>query len=184
MRNFSAEEAQELLDDPDADEDEEDDGYLSSSLPIASSDVEDPTSSSTDTIGPSSSSISTDHWSVGLPPSSPPPISSPILTPQSDDNDYAASDAYSDDLTMCLDELSSIFTDPMDFGSASIEQQTQSLSENGVADFDFSQFWESVKPLVGGGGDIEGDVTNSPPSHEDQMKLAEDLQALFDGCLV
>jgi hypothetical protein len=221
---WSAEEREELGDDPEADEEElmtkelemalevgeEDGDELSNSLPVASSDIEVPPDTSYDEF--SDDHLGSDrtevqpHWSIGLPPSSPPPASSPSLTPQSDGDDLEDLDLlsgfdsdgagmgdmtdfssnasqYSDDLSMCLDELSTIFSDPdfpnMDIGMAmGIEEDLK--VQNGIMDFDFTQFWESVKPLVGGGD--EG--RDAGDGEIDHGRLADEVQALFNGCLV
>jgi hypothetical protein len=63
------------------------------------------------------------------------------------------------------------------------------LFQLGPDDFDITEFWESFKPLV------EGRVNNVPSSDEqeagshsefnlDHLGLAEDMRALYSGCLV
>jgi len=47
------------------------------------------------------------------------------------------------------------------------------ILQNGLVDFDFTEFWESFKPMV-------QDYASAP----DANKLAEDIQALFGGCLM
>lgn len=219
---WGAEEREEEENDPEADEEElmtkelemalEEDGeeFLSSSLPVASSDVDVPPDTSydeysDDQLGSEGTEVQP-HWSVGLPPSSPPPASSPSLTPQSDledveeldllsgldnegegiprvgDADFSSNASqYSDDLSMCLDELSTIFSDPA-MADLGIGMGEDPIIQNGVMDFDFTQFWESVKPLVGGGD--EGGDAGGGDGEIDHGKLAEDVQALFNGCLV
>ncbi|KAG5649872.1 hypothetical protein H0H81_001685 [Sphagnurus paluster] len=63
---------------------------------------------------------------------------------------------------------------------------------NGLTDFDFTEFWETFKPLLedqnaGGIGsttlDLEKD-SDAPSLTFDHAKLAEDVQALFSGCLM
>ncbi|KAG5645420.1 hypothetical protein DXG03_006244 [Asterophora parasitica] len=65
--------------------------------------------------------------------------------------------------------------------------------QNGLADFDFTEFWETFKPLLdqeGGGAvqptnlDPEGGSEGFEMTTLDHVKLAEDVQALFSGCLM
>ncbi|KAJ7497020.1 hypothetical protein FB451DRAFT_1209741 [Mycena latifolia] len=210
-----------------------------SSLPIASSDIEvdaepeqRPSSSqdydsddSEDADGPPKQ-----HW-VGLPPSSPPPPSSPYLVGgcQMDDADVeeaplATSEAdigsepetldspdtglasYSvEELGKLLniDDLIDFFpstTDNTDTAALfdqftnhnlSSDDSSQAMTEWGLnatnPDFDFSEFWESVRPLVEGASqpDMNQDSALSETVVSvDPTKLAGDVHALFSGCLV
>lgn len=61
------------------------------------------------------------------------------------------------------------------------------MIQNGLTDFEFSQFWESVKPLVdkqpvGSGEDMVAQQQDG--GEVDHAKLAADVQALFSGCLM
>jgi hypothetical protein len=67
--------------------------------------------------------------------------------------------------------------------------------QNGLAGIDFTEFWETFKPLVqdhtlGNTATLpefrEGGDTHTPRMMEnlDHTKLAEDVQALLSGCLV
>ncbi|GLB37369.1 hypothetical protein LshimejAT787_0404200 [Lyophyllum shimeji] len=195
------------------------------------------------------------HWE-GLPPSSPLPPTSPILTPQdeepfSDDMELptATSDAepwptdseapessFSEhDLSTCTDEgLAEFFKDndftslfppaatQPDFGSDtqskmdlfdqftnhnlrsdSADQNlgmnvdpTFDLFQDGLTDLDFTEFWETFKPLVqdqkdaaaAGNAQLEigqrSDGQDLEVTSVDHVKLAEDVQALFSGCLM
>lgn len=198
------------------------------------------------------------HW-AGLPPSSPPPPTSPVLMPhgveleldaRSDDGDMddmelpvATSDAEeyfpdseamsghsnvpdlssytNDELTAYLsnNDFSLLFPSLVDNASSSdmdvfdqftnlnaqsdgsygedtsmnVDTGFENTFENGLADFDFTQFWETFKPLVQ--DHINDDHGSSLFPQEvahgigqigelDHAKLAEDVQALFSGCLM
>ncbi|KAG6889106.1 hypothetical protein C0995_003675 [Termitomyces sp. Mi166 len=66
--------------------------------------------------------------------------------------------------------------------------------QEGLVDFDLTEFWETFKPLlqdqntVGGSVDaVSGQITDNQvfgSTSLDHMKLAEDVQALFSGCVV
>ncbi|KAL0956006.1 hypothetical protein HGRIS_002181 [Hohenbuehelia grisea] len=202
----------------------------------------------------------------GLPPSSPPPPSSPLLEPVSqtadlDDLDMPDSDATIEpnerqrdldalppssdpDATFSQEELAAYF-DVNAFGNifepdpaTNLSSQDSALSDldvfnqflfhnqsdelnsqnslasdgfqnppaqDGMGDFDFAQFWDTVKPLVeshtssaeggyqepvmGMGFDF-GPLESLPhdSAHHggeiDHEKLAEDVHALFSGCLM
>ncbi|KAG6813741.1 hypothetical protein H0H92_007693 [Tricholoma furcatifolium] len=185
-----------------------------------------------------------EHW-VGLPPSSPPPPTSPLLMPldhESDDTMLPAvtsdadpcptdSEGYSDSFytnepSTCTDDeiaeyiksdFASIF--PPDaqqaFGSSDLFDQFTNLNaqsddtipssipdsnldmvQNGLLDMDFTELWETFKPLL---QDQNGSTVVDPmgvaseqlpdslmfdPTSFDHVKLAEDVQALFSGCVV
>ncbi|KAF8170332.1 hypothetical protein K438DRAFT_1773885 [Mycena galopus ATCC 62051] len=206
-----------------------------SSLPIASSDVD--VNMPMDQMPGSSREYDSDdgeddappkqHW-VGLPPSSPPPLSSPYLGPSPMDDDDVEeaplptpdADLASEQETLdspdtevvnySTEELDKLFNieDLADlfppsatdadavyfdqFPSSSLDDASQPMKdwEFDVTgpDFDFSEFWESVKPLV------ESSSQDMNPSVEhpgagamdgvDHAKLAGDVHALFSGCLV
>jgi len=73
-------------------------------------------------------------------------------------SDYMNSDIpFSDDLAMCFDDFNQFFSDPMTDTFIATDSEDTSLLplpssdpvvQNGIADFDLTQFWESVKPLV------------------------------------
>ena len=200
---------------------------------------------------------------AGLPPSSPPPMSSPLLTPEvcSDDEDMDDLDlpvATSDvedygtdsepippsrssampDLSTCSDQefadyltnnnlsalLAAVDRSPamdheaefdMDifnqfttlnaqsdgsFGNQDSDMEVDAGGmqfQNGLAEFDFTEFWETFKPLVQEHMPSTGNTDTRPefildrdPHTPDMMenfnhtKLAEDVQALLSGCLV
>lgn len=196
---------------------------------------------------------------AGLPPSSPPPMSSPFLTPDacSDDEDMddldlpvATSDAEDyatdseamppssamPDLSTCSDQEFAEYLTNNDFSAliAAVDQssvvdheaefdmdifnqfttidaqsdgsygdQNSDMDvdagvmqfQNGLAGIDFTEFWETFKPLVqdhtlGNTATLpefrEGGDTHTPRMMEnlDHTKLAEDVQALLSGCLV
>ncbi|KAF8635216.1 hypothetical protein AX17_003992 [Amanita inopinata Kibby_2008] len=224
-----------------------------SSLPTASSDIEDdaPTSStveveqsednSEDDLEEEQCSIR-QHW-VGLPPSSPPPPTSPVLTAQEtddDDMDVTALPVPTSDIEKnvldpdvrpeftpergietpkdALDSLLSSFVHPPEGCAASDADMFGQLSstnnprvgdntldsssplqsglQNDLVDFDFTEFWESFKPVVEehAGNSVErlGTTDTSirldpdciSTAGLDHIKLAEDVQALFGGCLI
>ncbi|KAF7965754.1 hypothetical protein HWV62_42000 [Athelia sp. TMB] len=148
-------------------------------------------------------------WTAGLPPSSPPPPSSPVLRPQDDDpftanwmsdsdglafeydsdapmnlgepvDDFYASS--SDGPTMSFDEFTQLFSEPVTAPDAEPDVLLQST------EFDFGQFWETMKPLIGqqaaGGVGGYGGQTAGMGEGVDPVKLAEDVHALFSGCLM
>jgi hypothetical protein len=202
-------------------------------LPVASSDVDVPPDTSfRDDDDDDDEESATPHWSIGLPPSSPPPSSSPILAPQADvheqdvdhlavlssENDNGISEhdyipfetappfsSDAEDLTsmFLVDDLSTIFPDSYfpptldavnglsSFGNLDGDDAGAAVVQNGVDDFDFTEFWESVKPLVGVGEGV-GDVSSTVGGAQgvtvkdpvDHARLAEEVKALFEGCLV
>ena len=216
------------------------------------------------------------HWS-GLPPSSPPPPTSPILTPQyadagaelstdaeemvnldsefplaTSDTEYGYLDSElmpdsADELTLySAEELAMYFnmnhfntlsstpvqsySDSQDYHDntssdvdvfeqftnhhaqsdgpetpenvdMSMDQGLDPIIQNGLVDFDFTEFWESVKPLVEDNVDINvnsnphadlgldfgmhgGDSQDVGMSELDHTRLAEEVHALFSGCLM
>lgn len=248
--------------------------FPSCSLPVASSDFDDAE------IPPLDDAETTDqcseddqvreralkqHWS-GLPPSSPPPPTSPVLLPKDTDpeSDLRTDEEDLDDLELpwaTSDADDSAPTSPtldidfLDFSSAepavystvndfsslfpphhelsnshdittsemdvfdqftnhnhpsdgeragenldfNPEGELESLFHNGLADFDFTEFWETFKPLVqdqtaSNDSDTQPGLSSdfgqvSDPELNvagelDHAKLAEDVYALFSGCLV
>ena len=113
-------------------------------------------------------------------------------------SDYLSSDPMlsSDDIAMCFDDFNQLFSDPMmmmmhtgseDDVSSSLLPVPSSdpVVQNGIADFDFTQFWESVKPLVDQSmADADGTQADSRGGEIDHVKLAEEVHALFSGCLM
>lgn len=153
------------------------------------------------------------HW-AGLPPSSPPPPSPTLTPQDQDDDDmeltdlpvptsdveesishsFQESDSEGTETTNdlfdpLLSALSSDGSIPSDMdifaqlssdfhrqneGNIPITDPTlEPILQNGLVDFDFTEFWESFKPMV-------QDYASAP----DANKLAEDIQALFGGCLM
>jgi hypothetical protein len=192
---------------------------------------------------------------AGLPPSSPPPMSSPLLTPDacSDDEDMddldlpiATSDAEDymtdseimpppsavPDLSSCSDQefaeylnnndlsalLAAVDRPPVvdeaefdmdifnqfttlnaqsdgSYGDQNSDMAVDAGFQNGLAEFDFTEFWETFKPLVQdhmlGNNGAHPEFVQDRDAHEPEMmenldhtKLAEDVQALLSGCLV
>jgi hypothetical protein len=122
-------------------------------------------------------------------------------------SDYMNSDIpFSDDLAMCFDDFNQFFSDPMTGTFITTNEEDTSLLplpssdpvvQNGITDFDFTQFWESVKPLVdqsmvashsdglASDGMMDADSGISAGGGEiDHVKLAEEVHALFSGCLM
>ncbi|TFK44447.1 hypothetical protein BDQ12DRAFT_730508 [Crucibulum laeve] len=242
-----------------------------SSLPIASSDI-DVDEAIARTSGDQSGSQDSDcdaqtkdhdttvklQW-ADLPPSSPPPPTSPLLIPETegdfrtDDEDMedlelpvATSDAGmedfleegdilspNDEASACSEEelmafdrdLAALFSgsrnddrklsgsemdifeqftnvnaQSSDGPDMNMDPSIDSLFQNGLQDIDFTEFWETFKPLVedhaiGGigssGAQTEGldfGLGNADTSmgtlELDHTKLAEDVRALFSGCLM
>jgi hypothetical protein len=103
--------------------------------------------------------------------------------------------SFSDDLAMCFEDFNEFFSDPM-----TISDNTTSLLplpssdpvvQNGLADFDFTQFWESVKPLVDNQSMSSDNLASDGMEADldgmgeiDHVKLAEEVHALFSGCLM
>ncbi|KAG6920026.1 hypothetical protein DXG01_010094 [Tephrocybe rancida] len=69
------------------------------------------------------------------------------------------------------------------------------ILQNGLTDFDLTEFWETFKPLLqdqnGGGADDQNTTSSQTiesqafdPMTLDHVKLAEDVQALFSGCVM
>ncbi|KAJ6497784.1 hypothetical protein C8R45DRAFT_984241 [Mycena sanguinolenta] len=203
-----------------------------SSLPVASSDVQmeqvpgqgyDSEDSEDDEPRPKQ------HW-VGLPPSSPPPLSSPYLGPAigdasctMDDFDVEESllippDAdpvpaqetldspdtevvnYSmEEIGELLDieDLASLFQpSTTDADAVFLDQfsnpqhNSQSINDWGLdatsPDFDFTEFWKSVEPLVQSSTEpLDMDPGGAGETNNfDHAKLAGDVHALFSGCVV
>ena len=99
------------------------------------------------------------------------------------------------DMGICLDDFNQLFSDPMtethtDAGQDTLMPRTNEetgIIQNGLNDFDFSQFWESVKPLVGNQSMMGGDLdmfAHQDVGEVDHAKLAADVQALFSGYLI
>ena len=71
-----------------------------------------------------------------------------------------------------------------------------SVFQNGLDGIDFTEFWETFKPLidenaktyrgvnVNGGSTLEKDVTIDPFENIDPTKLADEMQTLLSGCLM
>jgi hypothetical protein len=248
-----------------------------SSLPTASSDIDIDTYPSHSSRDEASEDIEAEqdnmkelehttkqHWS-GLPPSSPPPPSSPLLRPS--DAELEATDEETDDLERGLllatsdtdysyldserttdagyseDELAMYFnlnsfnalsstpdqshsdsqdhqcnpssdmdvfeqftnhhvqSDDSQTGQnmdISMDQELDPIIQNGLVDFDFTEFWESMKPLVADSANVDTDSNSYDlaldfgmscgDSQEmnglDHTKLAEEVHALFSGCLM
>lgn len=203
------------------------------------------------------------HW-PGLPPSSPPAPSSPMLLPESTDEDeemedipIATSDSetdaemtpvdspayFNEELANSLSaaDLSVLFPDfappnghhtdadgsstHSDIDAAHMFQQFANVSSdadvfaamaagsqaseqtqidndldaifgNGLEGIDFTEFWETFKPMINNstqeaGGDATSELDNSSPAYESEpgsgvnhIKLADDIQGLLSGCLM
>ncbi|KAF8893886.1 hypothetical protein BD779DRAFT_1669410 [Infundibulicybe gibba] len=253
----------------------EDLDLIPNSLPLVNSETRDASRTSTSVHGhhsyPSNDEPSPSedpapqrqHWS-GLPPSSPPPQSSPLDVPQElpayesglsteddDDDDVelpiATSDAdpannmedilnsentstfFPEDPTVYLDnpEFQSLFLplpgssppktdetfsmdifqqftnhdlqsdDPQSNDPSTLKASNPSLNaalQNGLGDFDFTEFWETFKPMAE--NDFSSKLDNLEQSlnvddleailgpASDHTQLAESVQALFSGCLM
>jgi hypothetical protein len=128
-----------------------------------------------------------------------------LAGPSSSSSDYMNSMSFSDDLAMCFDDFNQLFSDPMTGTINTNEEDTSLLLplpssdpvvvQNGIADFDFTQFWESVKPLVdqsmtssstlpSDGLAGENGMQEDSGGEIDHVKLAEEVHALFSGCLM
>ncbi|KIP06326.1 hypothetical protein PHLGIDRAFT_463273 [Phlebiopsis gigantea 11061_1 CR5-6] len=67
--------------------------------------------------------------------------------------------------------------------------QGESLDQMDLSNLDFNEFWESVKPLIDQNvaERSDGDVVSSPSADDltaNALKLAEDLQSLYGGCVL
>lgn len=80
-----------------------------------------------------------------------------------------------------------------DHGSQALDVNADGgdMFQNGLADFDFTEFWETFKPLVQDnhdslpGTDMEYGQNNALDIEDfNHTKLAEDVHTLFSGCLV
>ncbi|KAF8160860.1 hypothetical protein B0H34DRAFT_355469 [Crassisporium funariophilum] len=238
-----------------------------SSLPIASSDI-DIDESCPQTSGDAAPHAEdemeavgvTSYW-AGLPPSSPPAPSSPIILPEAGDLDFQTDDemddvelpiatsdsetdtemngvdtdysspadspAYADEhITASLtnDDFSAFFsseafssgtsTPAMDLFdqftnvnaqsdedqnlgevSANVHPELDAIFQNGLDGIDFTEFWETFKPLVDDSLQSQAidlnecfrqpkDGMSSAFAEIDHVKLADDMQALLSGCLM
>lgn len=232
-----------------------------SSLPIASSDIdvdEAHTSADIDTTLDEDVEISPvkQHWQ-GLPPSSPPAPSSPMLLPEAADDDemdelpVATSDSETD-MDMTPSDSDATADSPADFNEQladafandnfpsffptadsepnssnmmdifdqfthlnsdpdtdeafpsmgdSVESDIESIFQNGLDGIDFTEFWETFKPLVNNNAQVashedgngegngvfdmsKGEANLSQFNEIDHVKLADEMQALLSGCLM
>ncbi|KAG1742456.1 hypothetical protein EDB19DRAFT_1701155 [Suillus lakei] len=146
-----------------------------------------------------------------LPPSSPLPPTSPLLLPSTDDpmEEFIDSDVFFSDSDGVLGDASELppssisdwFSSDDDGGADMSELLTLdassgldvegSFSPNAFADMDFTEFWESLKPLLQASAGGEGETTVSMDSAAmmdgidvDPGKLAQEVQVLFSGCLM
>ncbi|KAG7090979.1 hypothetical protein E1B28_010046 [Marasmius oreades] len=156
-------------------------------LPIVSSDVEE------DMMSPSD-----DHDRTH--------INSDALDAGLDINaEQSASTVENEDIFSLFTNLNSATSDPLNYDW---NMQGDTGTNMGLEDMDFTQFWESVKPLLGdlqpsiatcsndvdmnGGLDVgnlglDGTLPlldNSSLSGTDHSKLAEDLRTLYSGCVM
>lgn len=145
-----------------------------------------------------------------LPPSSPLPPTSPLLLPSTDDaiDEYIDNTFFSDSDGVLGDaselppsSISDWFSSDDDGGaemgellgldgSSGLDLEGP-FSPNAFADMDFTEFWESLKPLLQASAGGEGETTVSMDSEAaidgvnvDTGKLAQDVQVLFSGCLM
>ncbi|KAF9472138.1 hypothetical protein BDN70DRAFT_938407 [Pholiota conissans] len=220
-----------------------------SSLPIASSDIDvEEAHTSADIEIPGEEDTETSpvkqHWQ-GLPPSSPPAPSSPMLLPETTDDDeemdeipIATSDSETDMAMTPSDSDATAdspadFTDPLDYSSfftggdlapnsimdifdqfthlssdsdaypsmvESTESDIESVFQNGLEGIDFTEFWETFKPMVNNNAQVALQEENSGEDAAvsdtgkegvlpqldgiDHVKLADEMQALLSGCLM
>ncbi|KAJ6558460.1 hypothetical protein DFH09DRAFT_1162882 [Mycena vulgaris] len=98
-----------------------------------------------------------------------------------------------------IDDLTNFFPSPTDNidtanlfdqftnHNLSSDDSSQTMTDWGLnatnPDFDFTEFWESVRPLVESSSDNQ-DSGQSETGSVDHTKLAGDVHALFSGCLV
>jgi hypothetical protein len=145
-----------------------------------------------------------------LPPSSPLPPTSPLLLPSTDDpmDEFIDSTFFSDSDGILGDgselppsSISDWFSSDDDGGadigellaldgSSGLDLEG-SFSPNAFADMDFTEFWESLKPLLQASAGGEGEIPVNMDSgaaldgvNVDPGKLAQDVQVLFSGCLM
>jgi hypothetical protein len=141
-----------------------------------------------------------------LPPSSPLPPTSPLLLPSTDMEEFIDSDAFFSDSDGVLGDASELppssfsdwFSSDNDGGADMGELLTLdgssgldlegSFSPNAFADMDFTEFWESLKPLLqasaGGKGETTVSTDSGAATDVDPGKLAQEVQVLFSGCLM
>ncbi|KAG1740789.1 uncharacterized protein EDB91DRAFT_1131454 [Suillus paluster] len=146
-----------------------------------------------------------------LPPSSPLPPTSPFLLPSTDDvmEEFMDSDAFFSDSDGALGDASELPPSSMsdwfssdDDGGGDMDgmlildessglELADAFAPNAFADMDFTEFWESLKPLLQASENGEGDTTVSMESGAsvegvdvDHAKLAQEVQVLFSGCLM
>ena len=187
----------------------------SSSLPIASSDFE--------FERPVGDGEMTDcepgfqHW-AGLPPSSPPPPTSPILAPldyctneltnDNDINDHTSEvepPSTGEDIPMSFEDFGRILAVEPDNLAEILAQFSggnsggtlvappqpdgtgiTASSDDYLVEFDFAEFWQSVKPMISL-QDTSNSQGGSPAldmGEMDHSKLADQVHALFSGCLM
>ena len=109
-------------------------------------------------------------------------------------SDFESEFPFSDGMGMCFDDFNQLFSDHMTWTHTDVAQDTpmplanggDGTIQNGLNDFDFSQFWESVKPLVSNQSMMAGEdmFAQQDGGEIDHAKLAADVQALFSGCLM
>ncbi len=159
-----------------------------SSVPIASDDDED-TMVDAPNSEKASSTEPKEFW-PGLPPSSPIQPSSPMIAEvvldEESDHDIPIATSDSETPPQVDDEdmdVFDMFTNLNALGS----EEFAPAAQNGLADMDFTEFWESVKPLVGPGdfGTLEDPGEGSVLENQvDTTLLAEQVQTLFGGCVM
>lgn len=136
-----------------------------------------------------------------LPPSSPPPPTSPLLLPSTDDamEEFINSEAFFSDSDAVLGDGSelppSMISDWLssdDDGRADMSDLTEENSgvnlegaflSNVFADMDFTEFWQSLKPLLQTNGEGETTVTaesgGGMVGDVDHGKLTQEVQVLL-----
>lgn len=144
-----------------------------------------------------------------LPPSSPLPPTSPLLFPPTDDviEEFIDSDAFFSDSDAVLgdgselppstmsDWLSSDDDGGVDMGGLpSVDtfpgvDLEGAFASNAFADMDFTEFWESLKPLLQTNKEEEITATTESGGSiggidVDHAHLAQEVQVLFSGCLM
>ncbi|KDR75267.1 hypothetical protein GALMADRAFT_542740 [Galerina marginata CBS 339.88] len=233
-----------------------------SSLPIASSDIDvdesHPQPSQEADLDDSEQPPVRQHW-AGLPPSSPPAPSSPMLLPESLDNDIptddemdeipiATSDSETDtEMTSCdtntaspnaespvyfndnshsdfsafftqtefaatgehanssdlFEQFTTINEQNSDLFSGmdeiNMDAEIAAMFQDGLENIDFTEFWETFKPMVSDSTQVPQDHSNQSGrggfevgpgdslasfAEIDHVKLADDMQSLLSGCLM
>ncbi|KAJ7729546.1 hypothetical protein DFH07DRAFT_183597 [Mycena maculata] len=93
------------------------------------------------------------------------------------------------DAASLFDQLTNNLELSCDESSQTMKDWGLDMNLDANPDFDFTEFWESVKPLVEGTSHLDtnpdfGQSNTDEPVAIDNARLADDVHALFSGCLV